>query len=86
MITRQKTAEQLSRYLNHKISLSQLVDWAETAMLEGDLEPDYAKALMQILGQLGAADVKEFGLLWEDCEKIMNLLGYEIKVNTFIAA
>ena len=35
MITRQKTAEQLSGYLNNKISLPQLVDWAETAMMEG---------------------------------------------------
>ena len=86
MITRQNTAEQLSSYLNHKISLSQLVDWAETSIMESNLEPDHAKAIMQVLGQLAAADVKEFGLLWEDCEKIMNLLGYEIKVNTFIAA
>jgi len=59
---------------------------ATAAMMEGNKEPDYAKELMQILGQLGAADVKEFGLLWEDCERIMNALGYEIKVNTFNAA
>jgi hypothetical protein len=41
---------------------------------------------MKILGHLAAADVKEFGLLWEDCEKIMNVLGYDLKVNTIIAA
>jgi hypothetical protein len=86
MITRQKTAEQLTSYLNHKITLEQLVEWAENSIMEGDMEPDYAKPLMKILGQLAAADVKEFGLLWEDCEKIMNVLGYDLKVNTIIAA
>jgi len=86
MITKQDTAQQLAKYLNHKITLAQLVDWAENSIAEGNLEPDYAKPLMQVLGKLAAADVKEFGLLWEDCEQIMHTLGYELNVNTILAA
>jgi hypothetical protein len=37
MITRQKTAEQLASYLNHKITLDQLVEWAENSIMEGDM-------------------------------------------------
>jgi len=36
---------------------------------------------MHILGRIAAADVKEFGLLWEDCDNIMRQLGYSVKVD-----
>jgi hypothetical protein len=86
MITKQQVAQQLAKYLNHHISLAELVNWAENSVMEGDVEPGDAKTLMQVLGRLGAADVKEFGLLWEDCEKIMHDLGYDIKVDVVRAA
>ena len=85
-ITKQLIAQQLLKYLNHQITLAQLVDWAENAILQGNVEPAEPKALMQILGRIGAADVKEFGLLWEDCDSIMNQLGYDIKVDANLAA
>ena len=85
-ITKQAIAQELLKYLNHQISLAQLVDWAENAIMQGGMEPDNPKALMQILGRIAAADVKEFGILWEDCEEIMRQLGYEIKVDAMLAA
>ena len=86
MLTRQSIADQLLNYLNHRIALAELVDWAEKSIMEGDAEEAYAKTIMQSLGRIAAADVKEFGLLWEDCESIMHSLGFTIKVNADIAA
>lgn len=86
MITKQLISQQLTKYLNHQMLLPELVDWAESTIMEGNIEPDDTKITMQILGRLAAADVKEFGLLWEDCEEIMRSLGYDIKVKTILAA
>lgn len=86
MITKQEVAQQLAKYLNHSITLAELVNWAENAVMEGNVEPGSAKILMHTLGRLGAADVKEFELLWEDCEQIMRDLGYDIRVNVVLAA
>ncbi len=86
MISKQDVAQQLVRYLNHSITLPQLVEWSETAIQHGDVEQGSSKTIMQALGRLGVADVKEFGILWEDCETIMRSLGYEIKVNAILAA
>ena len=86
MVTRQSIANQLLNYLNHRISLAELVDWAENTIVEGGAEESHAKIIMQSLGKIAAADVKEFGLLWEDCESIMLALGYTIKVDADKAA
>ena len=37
-VTKQITAGKLADYLHHIISLEELVDWAECAMMEGDFE------------------------------------------------
>ncbi len=81
MITKQIVAEQFLKYLNHKITLAELVDWAEQAIMNGGLEPNDTKKLMNVLGKIAAADVKEFGLFWEDCEAIMTDLGFVLKVD-----
>ena len=86
MITRQNIADHLLDYMNHRNTLAALVDWAEISIMHGDAEDQHTKAIMQALGRIGAADVKEFGLLWEDCESIMHSLGFTIKVEANIAA
>lgn len=86
MITKQDVAQHLLNYMNHKISLAELVGWAENAIMVGGVAPDNTKVLMQILGRIAAADVKEFGLLWEDCESIMRDLGFTLKVDASLAA
>jgi hypothetical protein len=86
VLNRQIVAQHLGDYLKGQTSLSTLVDWAEIAIMEGDLEPGNEKLLMQLLGRIAAADVKEFGLLWEDCEDIMQQLGFIIKVDVLKAA
>lgn len=86
MITKQIVATQLVKYLNHQLTLAQLVEWAEQAVMDGNIEPNDTHTIMQALGRLGVADVKQFGLLWQDCEEIMRSLGYDIKVDAVLAA
>jgi hypothetical protein len=42
---------------------------------------DNNHTVRNVLAQLGLADVKSFGLDWEQCEKLMDDLGYKLEVN-----
>lgn len=74
MITPKLVAEKLSAYLRHEIELSDLVDWAERVMMEEDFEDEHYETLQEIVSRLGVADVRAFGLTWEDCERFLNKL------------
>jgi cobyrinic acid a,c-diamide synthase len=80
MIKRQTLRDHLVDYLNHKITLAQLVDWAEKVMNEEVLDPEDAPALRNIIARIGVADVKAFGLTWEDCYEFLSSLGYRVEV------
>ncbi len=86
IITKQQVAIQVLNYLQHKISLSDLVAWAEDAIMEGKIQEDDHLMVRDILGKLGLADVKAFGLYWDDCEEIMKKLGYVLKINAGLVA
>ena len=86
MITKKITASKILAYLQHDISLNELVNWAEAAINEDELEIGEESLLMDILGSLGLADVKTFGLTWVDCETMMNKLGYQIKIEASLAS
>ena len=68
-VTRETVAEKLAAYFHHEISLAELVDWAETAMMEGAFDEPQMDALRDVVAHLGLADVRAFGLNWEDCER-----------------
>jgi len=78
--TRQKVAQQLIKYLDHRIALAELVDWAESVMMEGDFEEQNLEMLREIVGHIGLADVRAFGMTWEDCEGFLSRLGYRVNV------
>ena len=80
MITRRDVAKKLSEYLQHRLTLEELVDWAERALMEEELEESKAETLREILARLGAADVRAFALTWEDCERFLKQLGYQVEV------
>ena len=42
--------------------------------------------LTQVLGRLGLADVRAFGLSWEDCEELVHLLGHRLQVQLVASA
>ena len=81
MITREVLARKLSDYLQHRITLPELVDWAEQSMMEEDFSPDDLETIRDITSRIGLADVREFGLTWEDCENYLARLGYRTKVD-----
>ncbi len=85
MITKQIVAAQIAAYLHHEISLAQLVDWAEAAIMEGEFDERDMEALRTVVSRLGLADVRAFGLEWDDCEKLLQQLGYSARVDIVAA-
>lgn len=86
IITKQSIAQKLLAYMSHQVSLVELVNWAENAIMMGGFEPDSEGDIRMVLGKLGVADVNNFGLLWEDCEELMAQLGYKMKVEAALVA
>ena len=80
LITKKTVADKIADYLRHQITLAQLVDWAEQAMIAGKLTERDAKILAAVIGRLGVADVRAFGLAWEDCEDLLRQLGFSPRV------
>lgn len=79
-VTRKDVAQKLIDYLQHRLGLAELVDWAEQAVMEAELDEPDLELLREALMRLGLADVKAFGLSWEDCEGLLARLGYRVKV------
>lgn len=80
MITRQIVAERIGAWFRHEITTDDLVDWAESAIQNGDFGSDASHELAEIVARLGLADVRAFGLTWEDCEQLLHRLGYKAHV------
>ena len=77
MITNQQIAEKIKDYLQHTSSLTDLINWAENSLIEDGFE---SKESRDIAAKIGLADVRTFGLQWEDCEQYLNQLGYLVKI------
>lgn len=80
MITREIVQSHISAYLNHKLSLAELVDWAENALLDEAVDERDASVLRDVVARLGVADVRQFGLTWEDFSNLLARLGYVTEV------
>ena len=81
-VTRQQAADKLGDYLRHDLKLEDLVNWAADVMMEGVL-PD--PTLRDVIARLGLADVRAFGLTWDDCRDLLSSLGYRAKVEVVAA-
>lgn len=81
VITRETVAEKLAAYLQHEITLASLVDWAESALLEGEFDSTHLTTIRDTVARLGVADVRAFGLTWEDCEQLLAQLGYSAQIS-----
>ena len=84
-ITREMVADKLTAYPHHEISLHDLVDWAQWAMMEEELEGVNHDVIRDVVARLGLADVQTFELIWEDCETILKRLGYVIRIEIIAA-
>jgi hypothetical protein len=80
-ITKKTVANKLAAYLRHDLPLGDLVDWAENSIQEGAFNEEDAKTIASVVGRIGVADVREFGLTWEDCEQMLKQLGFSARVD-----
>ncbi len=80
MITRNEVASKIASYLQHRTTLEEVVTWAEDAMQEGEFETGDEETLTEIVARLGVADVRAFGLTWDECREFLNRLGFDARV------
>ena len=85
MITRENVVDKIRAYLHHEISLEVLVDWAETAMMEGEFDDRDHDIIREVVAGIGLADVRAFGLTWDECEKLLRALGCSTRVEIVMA-
>jgi len=71
-ITKTSRGRQNRRVSPSRATLAQLVDWAERALMDGELAERDAKILSSVLRASGVADVRAFGLAWNDCEEFLH--------------
>ena len=83
--TKQIVAAKIADYLHHRITQAQLVEWAENAMLDGELDEPDAAAISTVVARLGVADVRAFGLTWADCEELLARLGFSARIDIVAA-
>lgn len=76
-VTRENAALQLASYLRRQSTLESLVDWSESQMLEGEFE---STVVRDVVARLGLADVRAFGLTWQDCQQLLDDLGYTARI------
>ena len=62
VITRQTVVDKLAAYLHHELSLSSLVAWAETSLMDGKFDDNHFSVIRDVVARVGVADVRAFGL------------------------
>ena len=80
MVTADNVAQHLTDYLHRTTSLADMVAWAENAMMEAEFDEREVELITPIVARLGLADVKEFGVTWDDCYSFLGQLGYQVNV------
>ena len=80
MVTRAVVVDKLHSYLRGEAELDEIVDWAEDAIAEADFDAVDGDALRDAVARLGLADVKAFGLTWENVRQILSQLGYRTRI------
>jgi len=80
IVTKRDVVEMLLEYINRKIDLPNLADWAEETIREADFETENFELIRDIVSRIGLSDVREFGLTWDDCHDYLRRLGYDVKV------
>ncbi len=86
LLTRHEVLNRLIAYLNHEFTLSELVGWAENALIEPDIpDSEDADLLMDVLTYLGAADTRGFPLTWDILTDFVERLGGNVRVVVEVA-
>jgi hypothetical protein len=73
---------QISAYLEGRISLQEMVHWAEELVMNG-FEADPVES--EIIYRLGAGDAENFELSWEELAQMLKQLGYKVRLQLQVA-
>ncbi|MCS6303950.1 MAG: hypothetical protein H8K07_09810 [Nitrospira sp.] len=49
--------------------------------MDGEFEPAHLSTIRDVVARIGIADVRAFGLTWEDCEQLLTQLDYSAQVS-----
>jgi len=79
IITKEIVYKKIKAYLMHEIAIEELIEWAESAMMDSDFDDNHFDVILDVIARIGIADVKAFGLTLEDLEDMLHKLGYSIK-------
>jgi hypoxanthine phosphoribosyltransferase len=82
VLTRGAILQELSSYLNHEATLTQLVAWSQATLAEGDLSLDDERLLRDLVDRAGQPDSDSYGLTLEDCREFLGRLGRDMRVST----
>lgn len=61
-VTKDILAGKIVEFLNRRITVEELANWAETAMVESDYQDEYFDEISEILAKIGVINVKGFEL------------------------
>ena len=75
-ITKKTIAEKLAAYVHHEITLAELVGWSKRTLMDGEVDERDAAVISSVLARLGVSDVRVFGLAWDDCQDLLDKLGF----------
>ncbi|MDD2715586.1 MAG: nucleotidyltransferase domain-containing protein [Candidatus Wallbacteria bacterium] len=75
-------AGQMKAYLRHEISCSDLAAWVDQALKENDMEQRFSR----LLSELAVSMLETKKLSFEDCEKLLRKIGYEIRLDVRLGA
>lgn len=79
MMTKQILVSKLLDYMNGSLPLVELVDWAETILID---TPTDEAITYDVLAYVAAADVDGFPLGWSECHAFLTQLGAKVQVIT----
>ena len=48
--------------------------------MDGEFEGNHFGDIRDVVARVGVADVRAFGLTWEDCEHLLRRLGYSAHI------
>ena len=51
--------------------------------MEGDFPDEGSDVLAEVIARIGVSDVRAFGLTWEDCESMLQKIGYKSRVEIY---
>ncbi len=81
MTDRKALLEKLLSYVRHETTLSELVDWAENTIMDGELDlNDDVETMMDVLMYLAGADTRGFPLTRDVLTEFVEKLGGKMPV------